>query len=257
MTVTLTALLRDAWASWRHDKELLIAIAGPFVFLPTLAILLIVLPTKPELPPGTDPAAAATLVAYQRDVALWLVRNSPWLLAQQLVSLYGQFAIVGLYLSGTRAEVGAVLLAALKRLPVLLLALIVVAIPTLTVGMAFALVPLLLPGFFLVMVVVTARAMLLMPVLHAESPIGALAAVGRSFRATHGHTFMLVASILTVYLAMIVAGWPFSAFEAWMADAPNPVARVIADSFQAAVTALGAIAIALLQVAAYRRLSSR
>lgn len=255
MKVTLTALLRDAWQSWRHDKELLIAIAGAFVFLPALAIALLV-PDLPQIAADADPAAPAVLQAYQQALTVWITRYGLWWLAAQLVLAFGQFAMVGLYVSGSRPAVGSALLAALRRLPTLLLAMLVIAVPVTLLSFVFVAVPFLLPGHVILVVIVSARAILLMPIIHAESPVGAFAAVGRSFRMTRGYTFVLSATVLSVILAVLIGTMPFAAIDSWMADAPNPVARAIVDSCQAVVTALGAILMALVQVAAYRRLSS-
>jgi len=64
--------------------------------------------------------------------------------------------------------------------------------------------------------------------------------------------------VMTVILAMTIATWPFEQVDAWMvAHAPNPIARTIVDVIAAAITGLGGIAMALVQVAAYRRLRTR
>ena len=256
MRVTLTALLRDAWQSWRRDWEVLVGVAGPFVFLPALALLLLV-PDAPVVPAGADPAVPASFGKYPEAMADWLLTYGPWIIAAQFVSIYGQFAMVGLYLSDAQANVGTALLAALRRLPSLMLALIIVAIPTTLVAAFFVVAPVLLPGAMIAIVLITARALLVMPVLHAESPIGAFAAVIRSLRATHGSTLMLATTVLTIYLAIHLLSWPFFALDHWLVKEPNPVARTVFDSVQAAMFALAAITMALVQVAAYRRLSSR
>ena len=63
---------------------------------------------------------------------------------------------------------------------------------------------------------------------------------------------------MTVFLAASFASWPFQALDAWMvARAPNPIARVMADTVVALITALDYVAMALVQVAAYRRLRIR
>jgi len=250
--VSLTVLLRDAWRLWRQDRELLIAIAGPFVFLPWLALLLL-LPDRPQLPPGVDAGSDQ----WQQIQALWLVQNAPWILAAELATLYGQFTIVGLYASDARAAVGTALLSALRRLPMLLLALFVVALPTVLVGALFTVVPPLISGFLIALVIVYARAILIMPVLQAGAATGPFAAVGRSFRATRGQTLMLAATVMTIFLTAEIVQWPFTALDKWMAGVRNPVAEILINSAQAAVSTIGAIAMALVSVSAYRRLSSR
>lgn len=256
MKVTLTALLRDAWGTWRRDKELLLAVAGLFVFLPVLGQALLV-PDMPKLPADADPAIPATLAQYQQLLTDWIVHYGLWIVATQLIALYGQFAMVALYASGERPAVGSALAAALRRFPVLLLAMLVIAVPVTMISVVFVLIPILLPGQVVLVTIVAGRALLVAPILLAETPVGAVAAVGRSFRTTHGYTLILAAAVLTVLIVAIIGTAPFAAIDAWMADAPNPVARAIVDSLQAAMTALSSTMMVLVQVAAYRRLSSR
>jgi hypothetical protein len=82
--------------------------------------------------------------------------------------------------------------------------------------------------------------------------------VVRSLNLTRGNTFALAAAFATVLLASEIAGAPFGMLDQWMIKhAPNPVARAMVDAVLAGITAFGAIAMALVQVAAYRRLRTR
>ena len=75
---------------------------------------------------------------------------------------------------------------------------------------------------------------------------------------TRGHMLLLASIVLSVVLAQYLLAMPFVALDQWMAkNAPNPIARAIVDCIAAAAAALGATAMALVQVAAWRRLSPR
>jgi hypothetical protein len=112
---------------------------------------------------------------------------------------------------------------------------------------------LLLPGLWLM-----SRFMLAGPILFAQGPVGAMAAVGRSWRMTRPAQFPLLGAILTVYLAAILAGQPFMLLAHWLGDegGRNPLGVAIVDAFAAGVAMLTQIAGALIAIAAYRRLSA-
>jgi hypothetical protein len=63
---------------------------------------------------------------------------------------------------------------------------------------------------------------------------------------------------MTILLTTSLLGRPFDMLDTWMlAHAPNPIARALVDGVPALFTTLGSIAMALVQVAAYRRLRTR
>ena len=96
------------------------------------------------------------------------------------------------------------------------------------------------------------------PAILAARPIGAVAAIGRSFTLTRGHMLLLAGVVLSIVLAQYLLAVPFLALDQWMTNnAPNPIARVMVDAITAGVGGAGAIAMALVQVAAWRRLSAR
>ncbi|MDB5677914.1 hypothetical protein [Sphingomonas bacterium] len=255
MSLRAATIYADAWAGWRRDWPVLTAVAGMFVFLPQLALLLLV-PDLPDISTvtGTEPNDPS-MQAYMTALQGWIGNYGVLYLGVVAAALYGQFALVAVYLAPGRPAVGGALGTALRLLPRLFLASVVWMLPLGLVGMILMRVPfLILPIFALVM----ARTMLVGPAILAARPIGAVAAIGRSFVLTRGRMLVLASIVLGVVLAQYLLALPFVALDQWMAThAPNPIARAIVDGLAAGVAALGAIAMALVQVAAWRRLSPR
>jgi hypothetical protein len=247
--------MRDAWQLWRRDWELLTAVAGLFLFLPALAMAMFI-PDMPS-PPGAGEAVpgSVTMAAYEQGLTQWMLNYGGWQIAAQAVVLFGQFAIVALYLAGDQPSAGKALIAAARRYPLLLLAGLIIAVPIAAALLLAQALPLLMVAFFVIVFWVLARTIALAPTLLAEAPVGALGAITRSLHLTRGNTLALAAAVMTVILAMTIATWPFEQLDAWMVvHAPNPIARAIVDAVAATITGLGGIAMSLLQVAAYRRL---
>ena len=258
MRISFPALMSDAWRLWRGDWEILTAVAGAFSFLPGLAAAMLI-PDLPRPQQGVDLApGSAALDAYQQSVAAWMGQNGVWWLAVAAIGAFGQFALVALYLSGDRPSVGEALAAAARRFPMLILAGLMLLVPLLALALVVYVVPLLATAFFVVLFWLWTRLVALAPVLLAEPPIGPARAMVRSFHLTRGSTFAIAAALMTVILIQQIAILPFAMLDAWMvANAPNPIARSIVDAIAALIGAAGAIATALLQVAAYRRLRTR
>jgi hypothetical protein len=254
MRVRASTILRDAWAAWRADWAVLTSIAGTFLFLPQLAVLLLV-PPFPDLSKvtSTDPDDPA-LRAAAAKIAEWLVTYAPWQVGAMLLATFGQFAMIAWYLLPDQPSVGRALAAALRLLPRMVLASLAWSLP---LGLlAIVLLQMALPFLiFPIFALVLARTLLVGPALVAERPIGAFAAIGRSFRATQGQMMMLASVILGVVIAQYLLAMPLVAADQWMeVHAPNPIARAIVDAGTAIVAMVGGVAMALIQVAAWRKL---
>lgn len=258
MNISYTQLLRDAWRLWRGDWRVLTAVAGPFLFLPILTIRMLIA-DLPLLPASVDPAKdAAAMAAYEQAVSAWLARYGAASLIVNLVVLFGQLALVAVYLAKDRPTVGEALRTALVRYPVLLLVGVLAALPMVLLTLVVMVVKILAPAIYIFAILILARLFVTSPVLIAERPIGPLKTVLRSLKLTHGETVMLGCAILTVLLVSALVVWPFATGDRWLLEyAPNPIARSILNIVAAAVIALSGIATALLQVVAWRRLSSR
>ena len=254
MRLRATTIYADVWAAWRRDWNVLTAVAGVFVFLPQLALLLLV-PAMPDTTALTstdpnDPAFRTWMEAFSG----WVATNGIWYVVVLAALVFGQFALVAVYLASARATVGDAMGVALRLVPRFVLAWMIWTFPLALLSPLLLLLP------FLIMPVVAligGRMMLVGPAILAARPIGAVAAIGRSFRSTRGHTLLLAGVLLSILLAQFLAVIPFLALDQWISkNAPNPVARSMVDAVTAAVSALAAIATALVQVAAWRRLGA-
>lgn len=251
MKLRATTIYADAWATWRRDWNVLTALAGVFVFLPQLALLLL-MPSPPDVgavasADPNDPTFQAWSAAFQT----WLTSYGWWYIVVVFVALYGQFALVAIYLS-RGATVGRALADALRLFPRLVLAWMIWMLPMGLLGLILMRVPfLVLPALALVL----SRTLLVAPAIIAARPIGAVGAIGRSFMLTRGQMLLLAGVVLSVMLAQYLIAMPFVMMDQWIArNAPNPIARVIVDALTAGAAALGSTAMALVQVAAWRRL---
>lgn len=254
MRLNAATLITDAWRLWRADWNVLTAVAGVFVLLPTLAAAMLV----PEFPDSSaltsaDPANPA-FIAWRTAMETWIANYALWQLGAIVVALFGQFALVATYLTPNQASVGDALLTALRLFMRFLVASMIWTLPVGILALAFLRVPFLLTPL---LALILARTLLVAPAIVAARPIGAVAAIGRSFVLTKGYTMMLASLVLTIIVGQLLVAIPLVALDHWMTvNAPNPIARAMVDAAVATAQALAAIAMALFQVTAYRRLSS-
>ena len=252
MRITVGGVLRDAVAVWRGNWDVLTAIGGVFVLLPQLASALLI-PAFPDITDlsGVQPDSPA-FVAWRDAMAGWMQSYALWWCGAALVTLFGQFALVAVHLAPEGSSVGDGLRLAARLFPRFVLASLLWSMPLALAGVALLVVPfLLMPVFALIM----ARMLLIAPALVAQRPIGAAAAIGRSFVLTRGNTLMLAAVVLIVLLLGVLLGAPLAELDRWLTtSAPNPVARAAVDLLLATEQAAIAIAMALAQIAAWRRL---
>jgi hypothetical protein len=239
MRLTVRAILTGALLLWRRDADLIVRVAGPFLFLPTFALqLFLPLPT---------PAPDGTLVATAQRQGEFLSSHAVPFLAELALLQFGAGVLVVLYCDPERPTLGTAMARAGRLLPRFLLAALLVALPA-----RLGLVLLIVPGLL-----VMARTMLTGPFLVAHAPLGAAAAVGRSVRGTAGQTAPLAAAAALCWGAELLGGEPLRAVGNWLRAMPdaNPVAVAIADAAFAAWSAAVAVAGVLLAVSAYRLLS--
>lgn len=245
MTLTFVRVLADAWALFRRERDLLLRVAGPFLFLPALALHLL-LPAVPPLPAslGDEAAVRVWLDAF----SAWASANAPWYLLAELAAIVGSGVITALLVDRTRPDVGAALRLVGRLLPRLVLASILVAIP---VGLGLWL--LILPGLY-----VQARLLAVVPVLVVERPVGAARSLARSLRLTRRTQLALFGTTTALLILQWLAMLPLAPL-ANLLGAPgrgNPVALAIVAAALALVAAGYRLAGVLAAVVAWRRLSS-
>lgn len=240
-------LLRDAWALYRGDSDLLLRIAGFFFFTPSFALLLFVPPTPTPDRGIADREAQAE--AWMKALQGWLGDYGIGCAIAYLVGYAGLAVVLTLYLDRGHPTLGQALRRATILFPRFLLATLIVSVPT---GMGMYL--LLIPGLWLM-----SRFLLAGPVVIADRSAGALAAVGRSWQLTRRGQLSLLGVVAFVYLSSMLLGQPFLLLGQWLAGegGGNPVAVAITCAAAAAVAMAAQLASALVAVAAYRRLAAR
>jgi hypothetical protein len=245
MTFDVAGVLADAWQMWKRDRELLLAVAGLFLFLPNLTLELLVPPPPAQTGSGTDMAA---FKSWLTDVAAWWSHYGPLVSVIGLVAMFGTLMIFTLYLDPRRPNVRVALVRTLTLSPRYLLAMFFVS---LAVGIGFVL--LILPGIYAL-----GRLMLTVPSLVADRSRGVLGAIERSLVLTAGNGLVLAGFACITLFSGAVLSAPFRALGKAMDGAPmaNPVVAVLLDSGAAAGAAAGVLAAILIQVALYRRLAA-
>ncbi|MBN2972637.1 hypothetical protein JW805_11485 [Roseomonas aeriglobus] len=244
-----SAPFSDAQAAWRRDGGLLMPLAGLAFFLGPFAAQLL-LPALPPLPDGRDEAA---MRAWGDAIQTWAASYGGWYLASPLIALFGSLTVFALYLNREPVALSGAFGRALLLLPRYLLATILVSVPMagfMTLALA---VPMLLviaagPIFY-----IYGRTMLMGPVIVAEAPVGAVAAIARSWTLTADRGWILAAIYASVFLIPGLLG--SVALSLAGVGGGNPVVVAIAAGLGCAVTAAGALVLALVQVALYRRLA--
>jgi hypothetical protein len=250
MTIDIRGVFLDAWAMWRRDRGILLAIVGFFLFMPQLAGLLFV-PDRPALVAqgGATPAAVDPQVQAQAIVDFF-AQHAPLLIAINLATVFGVLVVLMIYLGEGRRDVGGVLLAALRRLPAyFVLTLVVESAAALGVLVVYLIVP----ALYLV-----GRLLLAGPIFAAESNVGPFAAVARSFRMTRGRGLVLAGFASLILFATVLLPLPAIALGDLLDRAPlaNPVSALIIDAVAAALMAVAMLGGILVRVALYRRIGA-
>jgi hypothetical protein len=241
---TASTLIADAWKLWRSDRDVLTRIASVFMLLPVLAIALLL---KPQLAGTLNALAPDDSAGQLTALGTWMTANLPWLLSVQIAASFGTLTILILYLDRSRPDLRIALRSALGWLTLYFIAMMIVSLLA-TLGIAALVI-----GYFFVV----ARLSLVGPVMIAERQSNPTAAIARSVALTRGHGLALTAVVMIVLLGGYIAQSPLDMIDSWMmVHAPNPIARAMVSIAASAVSALTAIATALVQVSAWRRLSS-
>jgi hypothetical protein len=244
MRITFAGILADAWSLFRRDSDLLLRVAGPFLFLPAFALTLFV----PPMPMPDRAIADRDLQAQQwaDAVTAWVGGYGIGFAAAYLVVYFGTATIMALYCDPARPDLRGAVRRAAAVFPRFMLAMIMISIPA---GLGMWLV---VPGLY-----VLARTMLAAPVLLADRAAGAWPAVRRSLTLTRGSGLTLLGLASLIYLVGLLGGQPFMMLDTWMRStgAPNPVALAVVDAAAAAVAMITQLALALIAVAVFRKLA--
>lgn len=244
MKIEIVRASSDAWRLWCRDWQTLLPIAGLFLFLPGLAMLLLI--AAPPSAPANG-ASEAEVAAFLAAFSTWLVENAGPFALSSLVSLMGSATLAVFYLDPAAATVEDALTRALALMPRFVLAGLLVIIPTLIGASIF-----ILPGLYVI-----GRTSITGPVLAAQRPMSAVQALMTSVRLTRGNGLVLAGLAALLLLAGQFLPWPFLvAIEGLArAGAANPFAVALLSVPAAALAAAVSVATILLRVTIYRQLA--
>ncbi len=247
MKLDFATILTDAWGLFRRDRDLLLRIAAPFLFLPAFALALVV----PD-PPMPDPAAGnseAQALVWADQVTAWAGANGGWYGLAYAISFFGTSLLYALYLDRRDGalDVGAAMKRSATLFPRYLLAMLLVSLPAGAGLLLYA-----IPGLYIL-----GRTMLTGPALFAEAPLGPVAAIRRSLSLTRGSGLPLMGLAAFSYISGWLIGEPFMMVDRWMRanGQENPVVLAVVDAGAAAAAMAAGLAMALIAVSAYRRLA--
>ena len=254
----------DTNAAWKEasaivsaNREVLLALAGVFFMLPSLAAAVIA--GQPEVIPGMKPEQMMTVMKAFYARFWWLMLLS---LAIQIVGL---LAMLTLMRDRSRPTVGQAIRSGLPGALSALVSWILMIVGLSVAGGLLIVVsavisPILATVVVLLFVVtsiyVTVRLILVAPVVTVESVFNPLTAMARSWRLTKGNfwrifafvwlitiLFLLVAAIIMAVIGLVLA----------VASSGEPQ-RIIAAVFSSALGAVGAVYFAAVVAAIHRQL---
>jgi hypothetical protein len=247
--IDVAAPFRSAWALWRQDRPLLLPLVGLFMFVPQYALLLLV----PEMPRAlAGDADQEALRAWTEAVVAWAGQHGVWYLLAPALGLFGSLTVMALYLDARRPPMSGALARAALLVLRYLLASVLVALPAGALLMPALASPLLLMVVLAPIFYLFGRTMLVGPAIVADAPIGAVAAIARSWRLTTGHGWLLACTYGAIMLGAQMVGGIF--LKLGELGGANPVIQAITDGAAAATTAAAALTLALVEVALYSRL---
>ena len=219
----------EARALFARDHDLLLRIAGVFLFLPSFAGLLFL-----------PPAVAQKGQTANQVLLAWFADNVHWLALEQAVLALGGATLYRLYLGAAPTPGDALRGAAVRYLPFAMASLL--AMLAVVAGLAL----LILPGAYLL-----GRTALTGPAVVAEER-GALAALERSVTATAGHGRVLFG----VQGLLLAAGQLTVVVLGALDPGDKGVGSALAAAGAAAAGAATILATILFKIAAWRQLGS-
>lgn len=238
MKFSYSAVWNDTMQLTRQHLPLLVAIAGVFIFLPSLVVAVFMPPPQPQ---SGDPGRVFQIMMdYYRAAA-------PWLLLGGVIAMVGTAAMLRLVFARD-STVGAALAFGLMLLPFYFLLQLLVG---LIVGVGFIL--LIVPGLYLIGRIAPAPALMV-----AEKRRNPLDAISRSFAITKGHGWAVFG---LVFIVGVVGGITVSVADTlfgiiFILAAGRDLGTLLTAIVSCALSAAFATLIVMLYAAIYRALSA-
>jgi hypothetical protein len=239
MKLSYSEVWADTVGMLRENLAIIAALAGVFLFLPTLL-------TAYLLPP---PDQVQDLREFWNLMAEYWTSNWHWFLLAQIVNMVGAISILLLLLGPRGATVGAVIAAALAILPFFFLASL---IANLIIGLGLIL--LIVPGLYLL-----GRLCLTGASVVAEGHRNPIAAITRSFELSKGNGWAVLGLVLIVGIAGAIVAAVIGMLLGiiFQIVAGDDLAMLLAKIVEALCSAALSALIVVLLAAIYRRLSGR
>ena len=245
MKLTFAGVVADAWGLFRRDADLLLRIAGVFMFFPAFALTLLVPPMP--VPDGNIADATARAEQWTNALGDWLGGYGIGFVIAYAAVYFGWAIIAVLYCDPARPDIRGAVARAARIYPRFFLAMLLVSLPA-GLGMWV----LVIPGLYVV-----GRTLPVAAILLAERPVGAWRAIRRSLVLTRGNGMALIGLAAFAYLFGLLAGQPFLLLDHWLRTegGANPVAVAMADALAAAAATATQVALVLFAIVSYRRLA--
>jgi hypothetical protein len=236
MKFSYDAAWQDLSLLMRAHADVLLVIAGAFLFLPMFAQSLFFSPPQVT---QFDAAAMQIFLSYFRE-------NFLALLGIRLVTLIGTGALLALLLASDQPTVGNSISRAGRLLPTLFLADFLMQLM-----MVAGFVALIIPGFYL-----TARMAVTSAAIMSEQISNPLRAIGRSFALTRGIGWRIFGLLAIVTILVWIASAAIVAVVGIITQLflPDATAKIAVELLSAASSTALTLVVTLLSAAIYRQI---
>ena len=249
---------KQATATMAANRELVLALAGVFFFLPSFAMIMLI--KQPQVAAGTPPEKMLAILEP------FILSMAPWFIIGSVVQTLGQATLIELFGHGGRATVGEALrkslgvilsyiavqlLTGFMMTSVLMLAMTAGSIVSPVLGVAL--------GCYLV-ALAYGRLVAAGPVVVLERRKNPIAALVRAAQLSRGHTLRLGNFLFLLAMAFFFAFFVLTVIVGIVAAltmGEGRAAEILSGFFSSAMTALGIAYFAAIAVAAYRQLAGR
>lgn len=239
MKFSYSEVWADTVAMVRANLAVIAALAGVFIFLPTLLTAYLI----------PSPDQVRDLNDFWNQMAEYWTSNWHWLLLAQIVNMVGAISILLLLLGPGGRTVGAIIAASFAILPFFFLASL---IANLIIGLGLIL--LIVPGLYLL-----GRLCLTGANLVAEGHRNPIAAITRSFELSKGNGWAVLGLVLIVGIAGAIVAAVINMLLGiiFQIVAGDDLAMLLAKIVEALCSSALSALIVVLLAALYRRLSGK